>query len=187
MRLKGIMEVGTTISTEPISGVVLVADDDPTLRFIARQMLVQDGHEVVLAEDGHEACRLFDMRAPDLLLMDVQMPVLNGFQACAQLRRRRDGAQTPIIMITSCDDPESVERAFDSGATDFQAKPLNWRIVRQRVRYMLTAQRAASELRRLTRDDNFTESTQPRSATKSSDRTRRLSKPLSARTERKIT
>lgn len=123
-----------TLTAERVSGRVLVVDDDPTLRLLAQETLAQDGHEVLLAENGHEACELFATHSPDFVLMDVCMPVLNGFDACARLRSADDGDQTPVLMITSSDDPEIVEQVFDCGATDFQAKPLNWRVIAPSLR-----------------------------------------------------
>ena len=145
-----------TLTAERVSGRVLVVDDDPTLRLLAQETLAQDGHEVLLAENGHEACELFATHSPDFVLMDVCMPVLNGFDACARLRSADDGDQTPVLMITSSDDPEIVEQVFDCGATDFQAKPLNWRVIRERVRYMLDAKRVTDGLRRLAHYDSLT-------------------------------
>lgn len=145
-----------TLTAERASGRVLVVDDDPSLRLLAQETLIQEGYEVLLAENGHEACELFATHSPDFVLMDVCMPVLNGCDACARLRRADDGAQTPVLMITGSDDPAVVEQVFDSGATDFQAKPLNWRVIRERIRYMLHAKRAADGLRRLAHYDSLT-------------------------------
>ena len=126
------------------------------MRALAQAALEQDGHEVALAGNGEEACRLFAERAPDLVLLDVLMPIMGGFEACATLRGRTDGARTPILMLTGSDDPDAVARAYDVGATDFQTKPLNWRVLRERVKYMLRAKQDAEQLLRLAHYDGLT-------------------------------
>ena len=138
------------------TGSVLVADDDPALLVLAQAALVPDGHTVVAARDGEEACRLFTEQVPDLVLLDVTMPVLDGYAACARLRRSAGGERTPILMLTANADAESVARAYEVGATDFQAKPVDWRVLRERVKYMLKAKRDADELAELAHYDNLT-------------------------------
>ena len=137
-------------------GLVLVADDDPALLVMARSALEQDGHIVAVATDGREACRLFADRVPDLIVLDIAMPVLNGYDTCATLRRGAEGARTPILMLTGSDDPQAVARSYDVGATDFQTKPLNWRVFRERIRYMLKAKRDADDLTQLAHYDSLT-------------------------------
>ena len=138
------------------TGLVLVADDDPTLRVLAQTALEEDGHTVAVAEDGEEACRVFADQTPDLVLLDVGMPVLGGYDACARLRRSTGGAHTPILMLTQTEDAQSVARAYDVGATDFYSKPVNWRVLRERVKYMLRAKRDADELLKLAHYDILT-------------------------------
>ena len=138
------------------TGSVLVADDDPALLVLVQAALVPDGHTVVAARDGEEACRLFTEQVPDVVLLDVTMPVLDGYAACARLRRSAGGERTPILMLTANADAESVARAYEVGATDFQAKPVDWRVLRERVKYMLKAKRDADELAELAHYDNLT-------------------------------
>ena len=138
------------------TGSVLVADDDPTMLAVARAALEQDGHEVALAANGEEACRLFAEQAPDLVMLDVLMPVMSGYEACANLRARLDGERTPILMLTGSEDAEAVARAYDVGATDFQTKPVNWKVLRERVKYMLRSKRDADQLSRLAHYDSLT-------------------------------
>ena len=138
------------------TGSVLVADDDPTMLAVPRAALEQDGHEVALAGNGEEACRLFAEQAPDLVMLDVLMPVMSGYEACANLRARIDGERTPILMLTGSDDAEAAARAYSVGATDFQTKPVNWRALRERVKYMLRAKRDADQLSQLAHYDSLT-------------------------------
>ena len=150
------MSMTTPLREKPRPGLVLVVDDDPTVQVLARSALRQDGHDVLLAENGEDACRLFDEREPDIVLLDIGMPVLDGYDACVRLRSGGPGARVPILMLTDRDDPEAITRAYDAGATDFQTKPVNWQVLRDRVRYMLRAKRDADDLQRLADYDGLT-------------------------------
>ncbi|WP_192499436.1 ATP-binding response regulator [Skermanella pratensis] len=127
---------------------VLVVDDDPVARYLYRQALEQEGFQVADASDGGPALAIFQEREPDLVLLDVLMPGMDGFATCAALRRlpMGIGAHVPVLMVTGLDDVGSIRTAYDAGATDFVTKPINWTILIQRLRYML---RANESLRRL--------------------------------------
>jgi diguanylate cyclase (GGDEF)-like protein len=129
-------------------GVVLVADDDPVMRLLMLEMLGQVGLDAIEAEDGEQALRLTRAHAPDLILMDVEMPNMDGFAACRAIRRLDDGnAAVPIVMVTGGDDIEAVTNAYEAGATDFVSKPINWPILGHRVLYVLRASDAIARLR----------------------------------------
>jgi signal transduction histidine kinase len=121
---------------------VLIVDDDAILRSLARVALENDGFTVEEAADAEEACRLFDACTPQLLVVDVVMPGMNGYELCRVLRSRPGGAHVPILMATGLDDIESITQAYEAGATDFITKPLHWVILCHRVRYLLRASRA---------------------------------------------
>jgi len=127
--------------------IILVVDDDPTLRMLIRATLEKSGFRVEEAEDGEEALRQFIKHQPAVILMDVEMPKLNGYEACKRIRADAVGAHIPILMVTGLEDIESVNRAYSAGATDFLAKPLNWSLISHRVRYVLRASRTYQELR----------------------------------------
>ena len=94
---------------------------------------------------------------PDLVLLDVRMPHRGGFEVCRHLRGQASGQRTPVVMLTGSNDGDAVvARAFHVGATDFQTKPLDWRVIRERVKYMLRAKRAADELTHLAHYDALT-------------------------------
>jgi diguanylate cyclase (GGDEF)-like protein len=127
---------------------VLVVDDDPTLRLLVRGALEPEGLAVEEAGDGEGALHAFERFAPELVLLDVQMPGMDGFHVCQEIRRRPGGDRTPVVMLTGLDDTDSIRRAYELGATDFITKPLNWLILRHRVRYLLRASETLEELRR---------------------------------------
>ncbi len=129
-------------------GTVLVADDDPVMRLLMLEMLAQVGLDAIEAVDGAEAVELAAARNPDLILLDVDMPRMDGFAACAAIRRaEQDGVSAPIVMVTGGDDLEAVTRAYEAGATDFVSKPINWPILGHRVLYVLRASDAIARLR----------------------------------------
>ncbi|MBW2243124.1 MAG: EAL domain-containing protein [Deltaproteobacteria bacterium] len=125
---------------------VLVVDDDPSVRRTLGRALDRDGLEPVIAPDGQAALRAFDECAPQLVLLDVQMPGMSGFEVCEALRARPDGDELPIVMMTGMEDLQAIQNAYDAGATDFVTKPIQWLVLSHRLRYLL---RAGSNLRRL--------------------------------------
>ncbi len=127
--------------------IVLVVDDDPAVRLLMRESLEPSGCLVEEAENGLQAVELFGCTAPDLILMDVQMPLMNGFQACRQVRQADEGRDVPIVIVTGLDDIDSIEEAYEAGATDFITKPIDWLILGQRVRYILRASHAFKQLK----------------------------------------
>lgn len=127
--------------------LILVVDDDPTLRMLARATLEKAGFRVEEADDGEQALRKFIKHHPAVIMMDVEMPKLNGYEACKRIREDAVGAHVPILMVTGLEDIESVNRAYSAGATDFLSKPINWSLISHRVRYVLRASRTYQELR----------------------------------------
>ena len=137
-------------SPEPEAGkaaTLLIVDDDPVVRSLMRDALEDDGFTIVEAENGIEACERCAEAVPALVVVDAVMPSMDGFELCRALRSRPQTARIPILMATGLDDADSIARAYEVGATDFIAKPLNWLMLSQRIRYMLRAARAFDELR----------------------------------------
>ena len=126
---------------------VLIVDDEGVTRMMIRRVLEDYGYVVLEAQDGQTATRLCDSEAPDLVLMDVRMPVMNGFDACRAIRRSLRSGHTPVLMLTALDDVMAVTLAFEAGATDFVTKPINWALLAQRVRYALRTSATERELR----------------------------------------
>lgn len=131
----------------PAGSRLLVIDDDAVLRVVARGRLESVGFDVVEADGGEHGLEAFAGDRPDLVLLDVEMPDLDGFRVCEAIRSNRAGREVPILMMTGLDDIESIQRAYQVGATDFVFKPLNWLVLEQRIRYMLRASRNLIDLR----------------------------------------
>jgi PAS domain S-box-containing protein len=134
--------------TQPGGGVpiALIVDDDLMMRMLIRQTLERAGFACHEAEHGAAALQRFPQLQPDIVLLDVVMPHMDGYAACAALRAMPAGAFVPVLMLTGLDDVESIDRAYEVGATDFISKPINWGILSHRVRYILRASQAFSDL-----------------------------------------
>lgn len=126
---------------------VLVADDDPTVSLLMQASLEAQGYAVTVVEDGAAALAAFRAEPADVVLLDVEMPGLTGYEVCREIRHGL-GSDVPVVLVTGHDDVESIEHAYLSGATDFMAKPINWTLIGHRLRYILRAFRDAAERRR---------------------------------------
>lgn len=104
---------------------ILVADDDPIVRDLITFRLEMSGYEIIEAEDGESALRLAKERIPDLIIMDIMMPVINGFDATARLRADDATAPIPILLLSAKAMEADVERGFASGADDYIKKPFS--------------------------------------------------------------
>ena len=127
---------------------LLVVDDDRVTRLTISRVLKKAGYEVVETGNGVEALEAVAHSHPSLVLMDVLMPEMDGYTACHELRFRYDHQSLPILMLTALSDPQSIDKAFDSGATDFITKPINWTLLTKRVRYSLRARAMSIDLQR---------------------------------------
>ncbi|MDP2225537.1 EAL domain-containing protein [Nitrosomonas sp.] len=117
---------------------ILLADDDATVRLLMQAALEKAGFSVTLACNGEEAIRQFEASPTDMVMLDVEMPGMNGHEVCLHLRAKI-GNELPIIMVTGMDDVQSINYAFEVGATDFIAKPINWNLINYRILYLKRA------------------------------------------------
>ncbi|MEW6173816.1 MAG: PAS domain S-box protein [Bacillota bacterium] len=132
----------------PDKPLILVVDDDQTMRLMLRSTLEREGYAVVEAGDGAQALSTYESMRPDLVLMDALLPVMDGFTACTRLKALPGAERTPVLILTGLDDDKSVDMAFDSGATDFISKPVQWAVLRHRVRRLIHAQKTEALLER---------------------------------------
>jgi diguanylate cyclase (GGDEF)-like protein len=126
--------------------IVLIVDDDLSMRLLERRCLEKAGFIVEEAYDGEMALSFFEKIHPDIVLLDVRMPGMDGFEACKEIRSIPGEDLTPILMVTGLDDMESINSAYEAGATDFIAKSTNWEVLSHHVRYMLRASQAFTKL-----------------------------------------
>ena len=110
---------------DPASMTILVVDDNEANIELLLAYLDELGSRTLTARDGEEALAIFDADSPDLVLLDIMMPRMSGFQVCEQIRSREGEARTPIVMITALNQVADVERAVDAGADDFLTKPVD--------------------------------------------------------------
>jgi PleD family two-component response regulator len=145
----------TTMQISTDAPLVLVVDDDRSLRRLLTMAVQQSGYRTIEATNGQEALELYQQESPDLVLLDAMMPEMNGFACCRRIRMMQateefgyttltqgsvltqQSCQTPVLMITALDDETSIENAFAAGATDYITKPVNWSILKQRLKRLL--------------------------------------------------
>ncbi len=126
---------------------VLVVDDNPENRALALAALEDEGYDVVLASSGQEGIDAFVRRAPDCVLLDVRMPGMDGFAACARLRALPGGAEVPIIFLTALRDVDTFDQALRVGGDDFLTKPIRPTELVVRIAAALKLRRTGAELR----------------------------------------
>jgi diguanylate cyclase (GGDEF)-like protein len=131
--------------------LVLVADDDATYRRVLQGILEKAGFRVVLAENGKIALEQYSKTRPDVVLLDIEMPELDGFSVCKTIRAQEGIRETPIFIITGREDKEAVARAYSVGATDFLNKPLALPVLPHRINYVLRISTSLNDLRGLIR------------------------------------
>ncbi|MBT8429602.1 MAG: EAL domain-containing protein [Gammaproteobacteria bacterium] len=125
---------------------VLVVDDDSALRQHACAVLRTFGLDVCEAASGEQALELLGRERVDAVLLDIRMPGMDGFETCRRVRALRRGESLPVIVVTGLDDMAAIEGAYHAGATDFVVKPINWTILKHRIRYTLSARMQAEDL-----------------------------------------
>jgi len=119
--------------------VVLIIDDEKLSRKMLSQVLEQSGYQVIEAESGQTGLAQFKTHSPDLVLLDLMMPDMDGYAVCEALRKLQCYQSLPILMLTGLNDVESVNHAFRVGATDFITKPINWPLLGERVNLLTNA------------------------------------------------
>ena len=114
--------------------VILITDDEPSVRETLSAMLGGQGYILHFAKDGAEALQMADQLRPDLILLDVMMPGMDGFEVCRRIRATPPLAEVPIVILTALDDPPSLLHGIEAGADDFLTKPVDRHELRARVR-----------------------------------------------------
>jgi len=125
---------------------VLVADDNPQNADLLAEYLQASEFEVAIAADGEETLAQVKSFHPDVLLLDIMMPRLSGFEVCKRLKTDPASKNLPILMITALDQPSDVERAVDAGTDDFLTKPIHQTELINRVRALLASRNSDDAL-----------------------------------------
>jgi sigma-B regulation protein RsbU (phosphoserine phosphatase) len=135
----------------PVTGRILVVDDNAANRDMLRRRLARHGFDVDTAPDGAAALRALDERPFDLVLLDVMMPGMNGLDVLRVVRQTRPPTQLPVIMATAKDASQDVVEALELGASDYVTKPLDFPVVLARVRTQLSLKHSVEQIRELER------------------------------------
>jgi len=102
---------------------ILLADDEEDIKTVIKLYLESKGYDVVTSYDGLDTLDKVKAEKPDLILLDIMMPVINGFEVCKQLKADENTSHIPIVMLSAASHADSVERAIDAGAVDYIMKP----------------------------------------------------------------
>jgi len=124
-------------------GRIVVVDDDPTVADVVGRYLIRDGHSVQSARDGYEALRLIEERPPDLVVLDLMLPGIDGLEVCRRLRA--SGDRSPVLMLTARDGIDDRVAGLDAGADDYLVKPFALRELMARVRALLRRRASADD------------------------------------------
>ncbi len=141
--------------TEPVfsesktksSKLILLVDDDPTIHVLANEHFLDSGFRVHTAVDGEEALLKLKSITPDLIILDVHMPKMDGFTACEKIREHPAYEDFPVLILTGLKDDKAIDKAYEAGATDFFQKPINWKLLMHRIRYLLRYQNTLIKLK----------------------------------------
>ncbi len=126
----------------------LLADDDPGIQLTLSALLEQKGFAVTMVDNGAQAVEAVAKNEFSIALLDIRMPQMDGFEACQSIRELENGKSLPVLMLTGQDDTDSIKTAFEVGATDFVAKPINPVLLGFRIDYILRAASDSEELRK---------------------------------------
>ncbi len=118
---------------------IILADDDAIMRELATAKLLEAGYKVLTACNGAEALTLLKKQGADLVISDLDMPVMNGFELTEAIRSDEKHGDTPVMVITASDRGDAVDKAFAAGANSFLAKPMNWSLFHHAVKFVLRA------------------------------------------------
>jgi DNA-binding response OmpR family regulator len=127
---------------------VLIADDNPQGVELLEAYLSSSNYEIATASDGEETLRKVKQWHPDLILLDIMMPKISGFEVCKRLRSDAATREIAVLMITALDQPSDIERAVEAGTDDFLTKPINKTELLLRVRSLLKSRMNQRELDR---------------------------------------
>ncbi len=118
-------QIYARIFGDSLSQLVLIVDDEPMARTLLRLMLVRAGFNVSEAEDGFDALEKIQANQPDIILLDVMMPGMDGFSVCESIRQQEETSKLPVIMLSAKTDLDSINKGLRVGATKYLTKPIS--------------------------------------------------------------
>jgi CheY-like chemotaxis protein len=133
----------------PQVGRILIADDNIQNRELLEAYLADEGHEILMAADGRQTVDVATEQQPDLILLDIMMPKLSGYEVCEKLKADERTKNIPILMVTALRDMADIEKAVAAGADDFLSKPVHRIELKTRVKSLLRVRHLTSERDRL--------------------------------------
>jgi len=136
--------------------IAIIADDEETGRMLLAESVAQAGLAPLAYDNGKEALEAAFFHGAAIVLLDVEMPAMDGYTVCRHLRADPRFTTTPIVMVTGHEDPTAITLAFDAGATDFISKPVNWALLPRRLEYILRNAATAERIERLAYFDPLT-------------------------------
>jgi diguanylate cyclase (GGDEF)-like protein len=134
------------LSLETPAPSILIIDNDGSLQTMLRHCLEQEGYQIIAATTGQAGLSLYNEAQPDLVLLSAALPDVDGVQCCAQLQTLPKADYTPVLIMTSIEEPDAIDRIFEVGATDYIAKPIRISVLRQRVCRLIKQMQLQREL-----------------------------------------
>ena len=134
---------------KPVTGKILIADDNQQNRELLEAYLADEGHEILMAADGRETLDVAVEHQPDLILLDIMMPKLSGYEVCQRIRQEARTSDIPVLVITALKEMGDIEKAVAAGADDFLTKPVHRIELQTRVRSLVRVRHLKSERDRL--------------------------------------
>ncbi len=131
------------------SSRVLIADDIQQNRELLEAYLADEGYEILMASDGQQTMQLVDRHQPDLILLDIMMPRMSGYEVCSQIKGDPARRGMMVLIVTALNEAGDIEKAVNAGCDDFLTKPVNRLELRTRVRSLLRVRHLANERDRL--------------------------------------
>ncbi|HYS57671.1 MAG TPA: response regulator, partial [Burkholderiales bacterium] len=131
---------------------ILIVDDSATIRAALKGLLERMSHSVVEAEDGEKALQMFQQDQPDLVLIDVMMPVMDGYEAARRMRESSPDEWVPIIFLSSKEDDQDLDRAIEAGGDDYLVKPVSYVVLNAKIRALHRIETMRSKVIEVSRD-----------------------------------
>jgi CheY-like chemotaxis protein/HPt (histidine-containing phosphotransfer) domain-containing protein len=144
--LEHIIEVATDNREIQLKANILLVEDNEAVRFVMANNLKRQGYKIWEATNGNDAIETCRKTMPNMILMDLAMPGMDGFEACASIKQLPGGNQVPIVMVTAFDDPDSIKKGFRAGAMDYLIKPVPKALLDSRVKLILLANQTRETL-----------------------------------------